>query len=146
MPRLYADHQGYSVKVDFIIDSELLLEVNTSPPHWLRVRKKGFVLRALGSLGLLSGRKTGDVSFDDWYIVDNATQEQASRFLCPEVRLLLMKLEPFARFDLTNNEYRCLKSVSSLEAYTPRHVVGDIDTMIRIIELARSIDAESGAS
>ena len=132
-PRLYAHYRGHFVKVDFVLASELLLDVNTTPPHRLRVRRRGFAHRLLGRLGL-AGRKTGDAAFDARYIVDNATQEQAVAALSSEVRSLLAKLEPFDLFELTDKEYRCCKSVGSLAAYTPRDAVVDLDAMIGIAE------------
>ena len=145
-PSLWCHRRGHFVKFDFVVGGEIVLDVNTPPPHHLRLRKEGFVSRALGNLGVLADHKTGDPAFDDQYIIDNATREQVLKFLTPEVRSLIRRLEPFALFALTHKEYRCVKYVSSLEEYPPQDAAADVDTMIRIAELTQGSDGDPGAT
>lgn len=139
-PRLYTHYQGYFVKVDFITAGELLLDVNTPPPQRLRIRREGFVSKTLGSLGIVCDRKVGDIDFDEKYLIDNASQEWAAQALSDQVRRLLAVLEPFALFELTNKEYRCLKAVD-ISDYTPSRAAEDVDAMVRIVELTRDVEA-----
>ena len=92
---------------------------------------------------LTSARSRVDIEFDGKYLIDNASQQWAAKALSDEVRKLLTSLEPFALFELTNKEYRCLKSVD-LPDYAPTDAAGEIDTMIRIVEIIRSMDPEAG--
>ena len=140
LPRLYANPRGHFVKLDFVVRGEIVLEVNTRPPHHLRLRKEGAITRALGRLRVLPDHKTGDPTFDDRYIIDNASQEQVTRLLTPEARSLITSLEPFALFELTQKEYRCLKDVRRLEDYPPERAAADLNTMIDLAELvARTV-------
>jgi len=138
-PRLYAQYRGYFVKVDFVADGELILDVNTLPPHHLRLRREGVVSRALAKLGVIGDHTTGDAVFDGDYLIDDATQEQAAAFLSPEVRSLIRRLEPFTLFALTHKEYRCLKHVSPLDDYPPQRAAADLDALIRIVELTQGV-------
>jgi len=142
-PRLNAHYRGYFVKVDFVVASELRIDINTRPPHRLRVRKEGFISRALGAFGLICDHKTGDALFDEKYVIDNASPEWAAKVLCQDIRTLLTDLEPFSFFELTNKDYRCLKSVHIPE-YEPSRAAKDVDTMIQIVELTQRIDSAGG--
>jgi hypothetical protein len=137
-PRLYTDYHGYFVKVDFITGGELMLDVNTPPPQRLRIRREGFVSKTLGRLGIVCDRKVGDMDFDEKHLIDNASQEWAAQVLSGDVRRLLTALEPFALFELTNKEYRCLKAVD-ISDYTPSRAAEDVDAMVRIVELIRDV-------
>ena len=140
-PRLLAVYRGYSVKVDVVSNSDVILEVNTRTPHHLRIRKEGFVSRALDAVGIAIDAKIDDAEFDDTYRIDLATDEQVRSFLTPEVRALLKKLEPFALFRMTHLEYRCHRQVGELQHYPPQQAVNDLDTLIQIAEIAGPTDS-----
>lgn len=141
-PRIYTHCRGHFVKVDFVSESELLLEVNTRPPQPLRLRREGFVLGALAAIGILSDRKTGNEVFDGKYLIDYASQEWAAAALTGEVRELISNLEPFALFELTHKEYRCFKSVD-LDDYTPARAARDVEALLRITEITRGLDPQA---
>ena len=144
-PRLYAQYRGYFVKVDFVVHGEILLDINTPPPHHLRLRRQGVVSGALARLGVIGDHRTGDAVFDDDYLIDDATQEQVAAFLTPEVRSLVRRLEPFTLFALTHKEYRCLKHVSPLDAYPPQRAAADVDALVEIVELTQDVGGGHGA-
>jgi len=138
-PRLYTHYQGFFVKFDFVTTAEIIIDVNTPPPHRLRVRKEGWLSRAADSVPLLADHKTGDEAFDREYEIDNATSEQVLRFFTDEVRSLIRSLEPFVSFELTHKEYRCFKVLESSEEYTPAKAHADIDALIRIARIAEQL-------
>ena len=142
-PRLNVDYRGRFVKVDLVTGGELRIDVNTPPPHRIRIRKENFVSRALGSLGVVCDHKTGDPEFDDKYQIDNSDSDWAARALCPEVLQRLAALEPFHFFELTHKDYRCLKGVK-LSQYDPAHAARDVDAMVDIADLIEQI-AEADA-
>ena len=141
-PRLYTQYRGHFVKADFLVGSELILDVNTSPPQRLRIRREGIISKALGTLGILCDHKVGDAAFDEKYLIDNATQEWAAAVLCEEVRELLGKLEPFAFFELTNKEFRCFKSVD-IGDYAPGRAAADVDAMVGIADLVCRMEPQA---
>jgi len=138
-PHLYTDYSGYFVKLDFVTPGELRIDVNSKPPHRLRIRKENHVSRTLGNIGVVCDRKTGDTAFDNKYLVDNASSEWVSKALSDQVRNLLIALEPFEFFELTGRHYRCLKMVN-LSNYHPGDAAGNVNTMIRIVELIKLAD------
>ena len=138
-PRLYADYRGYGVKVDILIEGELLFVVCTPPPHQLRVRHEGTVSRALHHIGLTGHRTTGDSAFDDRYVLDFVSQEEVASLLSYEVRSLIVRLEPFVQIEFTHKEYRCLKAFKSFGDYRPAQVVSDLEALLRIVQLTSTL-------
>jgi hypothetical protein len=135
LPHLSAIYRGRAIRLDFVYEGELVLDVDVHPPHHLRIRPAGVGARILRLFGIRPGHMTGDDDFDRRYLVDDASAEQVRAFLTPEVKALLARLEPFYRFQLTHKEYRCVKHVPDLAAYPPHQAADDIDVLIDIAAL-----------
>ncbi len=140
LPHLSALYRGRAIRVDFVHDGELVLDVDVHPPHHLRVRPKGLGCRLLGLIGIRPGHRTGDAVFDDDYLIDDATAEHVAAFFVPEAIALLRRLEPFYRFQLTHKEYRCIKHAPDLQAFPPERAAEDINVMMEVVDRTSRAD------
>jgi len=141
-PRFLGEYKEYYVKFDFIIDTELLFEVNTPPPHRLLVSPETMVSKLLDKVKLSGEVKIGDKEFDAKYLVQYAPVDKAKKILSEDVKKILRGLEPFVKFEMTNKEYKLLKLVDKLGTkYTPDDAVKDMDKLIEIVELCKKLDS-----
>lgn len=134
-PRLLADYKGRFVKLDFLSSTELILEVNAPPPHFLRISPENFASKALDKIGLSAEVKIGVPDFDSRYLIYNVSAERAKQTLTDEFRAILRDLEPFASFEMTHKEYRIFKDVHIDKDYTVDRALADLDRMIRLVKL-----------
>ena len=140
-PRFLGDYKNYYVKFDFIIDNELLFEVNTPPPQRLLVGPETVISKMLDKIKLSGEVKIDDKEFDAKYLIQNAPKEKAKKILNDKVKKTLGELEPFLKFEMTNKEYKLLRNVGKLgEKYTTENALADMDKLIKIVEECKKLE------
>ncbi len=137
VPRILAQYKGYFIKVDFVNTGELILEVNTIPPHFLMIRPTSWLAKFLPFM--FPDIEVGDHQFDEKYMIQNASSDKVEKTLTPEIRKILEKIAPFVTFEMTNKEYRIYKYVDLDYDYTIEKGMEDIDNLIKIVEIIKSI-------
>ncbi|MBN2543245.1 hypothetical protein JXI42_10305 [bacterium] len=137
LPGILGEYKGYGIRVDFLSPGELILEIyaGDKTPLLLQVMHESVVSKFLDKLHLSAEIKIGVREFDEKYKIQKSTLESARKTLNPDFRSVLMQLEPFAAFEITNNTYKVLKYVKPGFEYYPDRAVTDLETLIKLVEL-----------
>jgi len=137
--RLYADYKKHYIKVDFIDSAEILLEISVTTPHRMLLRPENIISKLLDKVNLSPEVKIGDPEFDAAYVIQNTDEQHAKKTINERFKQLISSLTPFLSFEMTDREFKLVKSVDITGIYTTEKAFSDINILVELVEATKGI-------
>ncbi len=130
--RLSIIYMNLGLKVSFIAEEELHLEINSKPPFFLFIKPESKMVKLGKILHVVSEVEVFDDKFNEKYLIQDIPRELAEKIINPEFIQIFTKLEPIIEFKMNNLEYQLIKNVP--KEYSPEDAVNDFENLITLRE------------
>ncbi|KAF1082667.1 MAG: hypothetical protein GQF41_1388 [Candidatus Rifleibacterium amylolyticum] len=134
IPHLSLTYREIMLKVDFIIQEELMITAYVTPPRYLAIRGWNLYERIMSMIPFM-----GPTSFphgdEKRFFLSGIGDEDARQYFTPERAAKIAALFPFVEIEQKERVYRCLKEYSA--EYTVDQAIKDLDLFIDFVEMTR---------
>ena len=125
-------YAGIPAMVD-VRGNHLLIVFKTGSRYKVILAEESDYTRKADQVGVLGEGKSGQVAFDDRYVI-RADDQTAKSLVEDKMMALLQALEPFLELEMSGKEYRLLKQ----RPEEPNQVRRDLASLAALVEATRA--------